>query len=70
MKLFKVSYAVLVFSIRIVGVVFCILLINITSSRLVSWLKGKRKPKANNPKLDLEIINMPEMGRKLQNSFK
>lgn len=70
MKLFKVSFALLVSSIRIVGVVFCILLINITSSQLVMRLKGKRKPKANNPKLDLEIINIPEMGRKLQNSFK
>jgi hypothetical protein len=70
MKLFKVSFALIVFSIRIVGVVFCILLLNITSSPLASWLKGKRMPKANNPKLDLEIIKLPEMGRKLQNSFK
>lgn len=70
MKLLKVSFALLVFSIRIIGVVFCILFINITSSRFLTWLNGRRIPEADKPKLDIEIINMPEMGRKLQNSFK
>ena len=70
MKLLKGSSALLVSTIRIIGVIFCILLINITSSRIIRWLKNKRTTQNAKPKLDIEIIPMPEMGRKLQNSFK
>ncbi len=70
MKLLKIPVTLVVFVFRTVGVVFCLLLIELTSSRLATWLKGKRSAKSNHIKLDINIIDMPEVGRKLQNSFK
>lgn len=70
MKLIKIPVAMVVFVFRTVGVVFCLLLIELSSSRLISWLKGKRTVKSNLVKLDIDVIDLPEVGRKLQNSFK
>ncbi len=70
MKLIKIPVALVVFVFRTVGVVFCLLLIELTSSRIATWLKGKRTIKSNHVKLDIDVIDLPEVGRKLQNSFK
>ncbi len=70
MKLLKIPVALVVFVFRTVGVILCLLLIELTSSRIATWLKGKRAVKSNHLKLDINIIDMPEVGRKLQNSFK
>ena len=69
MKFIKIPVSLVVFVLRTVGVVFCLLLIELTSARLASWLRSKRNLKSKHIKLKIDVIDMPEVGRKLQNSF-
>jgi hypothetical protein len=70
MKLSKIPVNLFDIVFNTIGIVFCLMLIEITSSRIALWLKNKRNVKTKHVKLDIDVIDIPEVGRKLQNSFK
>ncbi len=56
---------------RFAGVFICLMLINISNSFLYRVFTGKRNKKDNkNRAEDLPKLRMPELGKKLQQSFR
>lgn len=56
---------------RLTGVLFCLLLIQLSNTVLYRLLFGRRDKRAEQPDgLNLPRVSVPELGKKLQESFR
>lgn len=66
----KAVFKPIAFIFRGIGVLLCLCYIALSSSKLAHLLRKKQKVTDSLTNLKIDFVQMPELGKKLQQSFK